>query len=293
MLRIPYVKVIPYPFAVVLEQYFDFEHVAHVHPGSLGEYVLVENAGHRIVYDQLWPPGRRGRRATSRVVQTYQPPGDIRFEFVSGKYRGTRVHSRLRPHAGGGTEVTETYSVLLLPDWGLVRWLVAPSVIRRVDRIWDEDLRVGVCVGGWPGVPGQPPRVGSEDWRRPLAPGTYRVGRVERFTPGSLTVVRTGCGPVLVAHTASGLRATHPTCPHTGGPFGLGKLDGGCLVCPWHGARFDAATGRAVDGPTRIPLPVYTVRVADGDVTVEAGATPPPGMETSPSVPGEREVPRC
>ena len=48
VLEIPYVTIIPYPFAVVLDQYFDFEHVAHVHPTSLGEYVLVENTGKRI-----------------------------------------------------------------------------------------------------------------------------------------------------------------------------------------------------------------------------------------------------
>jgi nitrite reductase/ring-hydroxylating ferredoxin subunit len=271
VLHIPYATIVPYPFAVVLDQYFDFEHVAHVHPTTLGEYVMVENAGRRIVYDQLWPANRRGRRATSRVVQTYHPPGDVRFEFVSGKYKGTAVHSRLRAHPGG-TEVTETYSLPRLPDWGLLRRLIAPLVRRQVNRVWAEDLGVGVCIGGWPGVPGAPSRVGSEQWRKPLVPGTYRVGPVARFAPGSLTPSETPGGPVLIAHTPDGLRATHPTCPHTGGPLALGKLDGGCLVCPWHGARFDAACGRAVAGPTRIPLPVYPVRVEGGEVVVEAPA---------------------
>jgi nitrite reductase/ring-hydroxylating ferredoxin subunit len=269
VLQIPYRKVIPYPFAVVLDQYFDFEHIAHVHPTTLGEYVLVENSGRRIVYDQLWPADRKGRRATSRVVQTFDPPGDIRFEFVAGKHRGTRVSSQLRPHPDG-TEVSETYHVPGLPNWGLLRRLIAPAVYRQVDRIWDEDLRAGVCIGGWPGTPGLPSRVDVQAWRQPLKPGVYRLGSVEKFALGSLTVVDTPGGAVLIAHTAHGVRATHPTCPHTGGPLGLGKADGACLVCPWHGARFDAGTGQAVSGPTRIPLPVYAVRVEDGNVLVEA-----------------------
>jgi nitrite reductase/ring-hydroxylating ferredoxin subunit len=272
VLQIPYVKVVPYPFAVVLEQYFDYEHIAHVHPGTLGEYVLVANEGTRIVYDQLWPPGRSGRRATSRVVQTYDPPGDIRFEFVAGRYRGTQVYSRLRPHPDG-TEVAETYFIPHLPDWGLLRRLATPSVIRRVDQVWDEDLRVGVCVGGWPGIPGQPSRVDAEEWLRPLAPGVYRLGPAARFKPGTLTAVPTGCGEVLVAHTAGGLRALHPTCPHTGGPLGRGTLDGECVVCPWHGARFAVASGQALSGPTRIPLPVYPSRVEGGELIVESPAT--------------------
>jgi len=269
MLEIPYVKVVPYPFQVVLEQYFDFEHIAHVHPQTLGEYVLVENSGRRIVYDQLWPADRNGRRATSRVVQTYQPPGDIQFEFVAGKHCGTKVVSRLRPHADG-TEVVETYCVPWLPNWELVRRLVAPYVHRQVDRVWDEDLRVGVCIGGWPGVPGAPTPTGAEEWRRPLRSGTYRVGPVERFPVRSLTVVETTGGRVLIAYTATGLRALHPDCPHTGGPLALGKLEGACVVCPWHGATFDATDGRAVRGPTRIPLPVFAARVENGEVVVDA-----------------------
>jgi nitrite reductase/ring-hydroxylating ferredoxin subunit len=269
VLHIPYVTIVPFPFAVVLDQYFDFEHIAHVHPTTLGEYVVVENAGHRIVYDQIWPAGRRGRRVTSRVVQTYNPPSDIRFEFVSGKHKGTKVHTQLCAHQDG-TEVSETYILPWLPAWGLLRRLIAPVVHRQVNRVWEEDLRVGVCIGGWPGVPGVPSRVGSEQWRKPLTPGIYHVGSVGQFALGSLKVVETPGGAVLIAHTPDGLRAVHPTCPHAGGPMGLGKLDAGCFVCPWHGARFDAGCGRAVDGPTRIPLPIYPVRVERTEVVVEA-----------------------
>lgn len=269
MLQISYLKVIPYLFDVILDQYFDYEHIAHVHPTTLGEYVLLENTRQRIVYEQRWPADRFGRRAISRVVQTYRPPGDIWFEFVAGKHRGTRVHSELRPHPEG-TEVTETYHLPWLPNWSILRRLIAPAVIRFVERVWEEDLRAGVCIGGWPGILNQPSRGGAETWRQPLKPGRYRVGPAAKFVPGSLTAVETPGGPVLIVRAPDRFLATHPTCPHTGGPLELGQLDDGCLTCPWHGARFDAAGGQALHGPTRMSLPVYAIRVEGDELVVEA-----------------------
>lgn len=268
VLEIPYTTVVPYSFQVILDQYFDFEHIAHVHPTTLGQYVLVENSKVRIVYDQIWPANRKGRRAMSRVVQTYEPPGDIWFEFVSGKHKGVKVHSRLRPHAQG-TELIETYYIPWLPNWGILRCLIAPNVHRQVDRIWKEDLDVGVCIGGWPGVPSTHGRAEGVDPKRGPGAGIHCVGSVQQFPSGSLTLVNTAEGQLIIAHTEKGLRALHPICPHTGGPLRLGKLDQGCIVCPWHGARFDVNAGQPVSGPSRMALPTFPVRVENGDVIVE------------------------
>jgi hypothetical protein len=49
MPTVPHGKVIPYPFDTVLSQHFDYEHIAHVHPGTLGECRVVHAQGHRIV----------------------------------------------------------------------------------------------------------------------------------------------------------------------------------------------------------------------------------------------------
>jgi nitrite reductase/ring-hydroxylating ferredoxin subunit len=233
---------------------------------TLGEYVLLSDGGDNLLYEQRWPPDWFGRRAVSRVAQAYRPPGDIWFEFLAGKHRGTKVHTQLRPHASG-TEVTETYFLPGLPNWDILRKLLGPMVMRQVDRIWNEDLQAGVCIGGWPGLPGRFSRVAAARVRS-LPPGTYQLGRAEQFPLGIPVVVDKPVGQVLVIQTAAGFRATHAICPHTGGPLGLGKHVDGCIVCPWHGARFDTASGRACEGPTRRSIPVYATQVIDGELVV-------------------------
>jgi nitrite reductase/ring-hydroxylating ferredoxin subunit len=44
--------------------------------------------------------------------------------------------------------------------------------------------------------------------------------------------------------------AVSSRCRHQLGNLSEGRVDAdGCLVCPWHGARYDVRTGRMVDGP--------------------------------------------
>lgn len=37
-------------------------------------------------------------------------------------------------------------------------------------------------------------------------------------------------------------------CPHLGGPLDRAHVEDGCIVCPWHGYRFDVRTGECVSG---------------------------------------------
>jgi len=53
-------------------------------------------------------------------------------------------------------------------------------------------------------------------------------------------------------------------CTHDGGPLGEGEIEGNCLVCPRHGAKFDIRTGAAVCMPATEPTGSHQVRI-DGD----------------------------
>lgn len=58
-------------------------------------------------------------------------------------------------------------------------------------------------------------------------------------------------------------------CTHEDLPLDGGEVDDGVLECPWHGATYDACTGRVLGLPATTSLRTYPVRVdEEGNVFV-------------------------
>src|SRR5579875_2183847 len=57
-------------------------------------------------------------------------------------------------------------------------------------------------------------------------------------------------------------------CSHRGGPLSEGTVRGGTITCPWHGSRFDLATGKVVSGPAVVAQPVYEAEEVAGRLRV-------------------------
>jgi nitrite reductase (NADH) small subunit len=74
---------------------------------------------------------------------------------------------------------------------------------------------------------------------------------------------------ICVANVNGVISAMDNVCLHRGGPLGQGAIEGGKLVCPWHGWQWDPATGAAVHNPNA-RLTVYPLKVdSNGDVMIE------------------------
>jgi len=58
-------------------------------------------------------------------------------------------------------------------------------------------------------------------------------------------------------------------CTHLEMPLEEGRVIGGQIICPFHGACFNLRTGAAVSGPAVSPLVTHNVRVEEGRVYVE------------------------
>jgi nitrite reductase/ring-hydroxylating ferredoxin subunit len=72
------------------------------------------------------------------------------------------------------------------------------------------------------------------------------VAAAVELVPG---VVR-GAGRYAVGNANGELFAVTRRCRHLRADLANGSVDReGCLVCPWHGARYDVATGRMTRGP--------------------------------------------
>lgn len=73
---------------------------------------------------------------------------------------------------------------------------------------------------------------------------------------------------ICVANVNGKLSALDNVCLHRGGPLGQGFVDGGKLVCPWHGWEFDPWTGAACHDPAA-RVQVYPLKIEGEDVFVQ------------------------
>ena len=87
-----------------------------------------------------------------------------------------------------------------------------------------------------------------------------------RFDPGAC--VQVVGRELALFRDGERLFALDNSCPHAGGPLAEGSQQDGHVVCPWHGWRFELASGTcttvAADS-TR----AYAVRERDGVIEID------------------------
>lgn len=105
---------------------------------------------------------------------------------------------------------------------------------------------------------------GPTDW---TALGGLPAGGIP--SDGSPVAGVAGSTGVVASRQPGGVRVLADRCSHRGGPLSDGSVEGGCVTCPWHGSRFDLATGDVVRGPAVVGQPAYRTReTPDGSVEV-------------------------
>jgi 3-phenylpropionate/trans-cinnamate dioxygenase ferredoxin component len=74
--------------------------------------------------------------------------------------------------------------------------------------------------------------------------------------------------PVAVVRAEGGLYALHDVCSHAEVPLSEGEVYDHTIECWLHGSCFDVRTGVPTGPPATVPVPVYPVKIEDGDVYV-------------------------
>jgi nitrite reductase/ring-hydroxylating ferredoxin subunit/uncharacterized membrane protein len=82
------------------------------------------------------------------------------------------------------------------------------------------------------------------------------------------THVRAGAEDLVLVRDGDRVYALAQSCAHFGAPLSEGKVEDGCIVCPWHQSKFRLEDGHAEEGPTAYPQPHYETRVRNGLVEV-------------------------
>jgi nitrite reductase/ring-hydroxylating ferredoxin subunit len=95
----------------------------------------------------------------------------------------------------------------------------------------------------------------------------HDLGEAPDLEPGQAVRVELAGRGVAVFRTEDGLFGLDDTCPHASGPLSQGVLRDGCVVCPWHGWRFDLRTGACAVVPG-VRTRSYDVRIEDGRLLV-------------------------
>lgn len=86
---------------------------------------------------------------------------------------------------------------------------------------------------------------------------------VGEIAEGTVVKAKVGAQALVLVRSGDTIQALHDQCAHAGGPLSAGTIVDGCVECPWHGSRFEIATGNRRRGPTVYDQPRYEVRVAE------------------------------
>ena len=95
-----------------------------------------------------------------------------------------------------------------------------------------------------------------------------KVATLEECPPGSLRPVMVGTDPVVLANVDGTLYAVLDRCSHEDLPLSDGDLENGTVVCSYHGARFDLASGAPRGLPAVKPIKTYAVEIREDGIYV-------------------------
>ncbi|MCZ6636374.1 MAG: Rieske (2Fe-2S) protein [bacterium] len=90
---------------------------------------------------------------------------------------------------------------------------------------------------------------------------------VDDIPEGSIIAVNVEGHSIALANTEGTIRAVDNRCPHMGYPLNQGTIHNGIIICHWHHARFDLASGCTFDAFADDVRP-YPVEIHDGQVYV-------------------------
>jgi 3-phenylpropionate/trans-cinnamate dioxygenase ferredoxin component len=104
--------------------------------------------------------------------------------------------------------------------------------------------------------------------------GKQRVAATSDVPVGEVRVVVCGARSLALSNVDGTLYAIDNVCTHDGGPLGEGRLRNGRVICPRHGAAFDAKTGRVLSLPAVRSVSAYPVTVEGDEVYAQCEAAP-------------------
>ena len=224
----------------VWENVADWEHLPHLHNSSFSDITLQDAGswgwraalvagGNPSIVELVWD------KAASRYVA----------RTLEGNLQGMEIWTSLCVAGDHQTDIDVEFWV---PDMGAdINDRVGQALVATYQTLWDEDeamMQAREQALGTGRADDQPIDLGGlEDVQHRLPLDVDMGGRTVR-----------------VLDVGGTLTAISLTCPHMLRPLDDCSVVDGVITCPWHGYRYDVATGRSPDTPLTLTGD-YSVKV--------------------------------
>jgi len=96
------------------------------------------------------------------------------------------------------------------------------------------------------------------------------AAQFDEVPPETKKLVEIDGTEVLLCHTQDRIFAVENLCSHAEQKLDCGRMRSGWIACPVHGARFDLATGEALNPPANQPIRTFPVRITGTTIEVAA-----------------------
>jgi nitrite reductase (NADH) small subunit len=95
-----------------------------------------------------------------------------------------------------------------------------------------------------------------------------KVAKIDELPSGEGRLVEINQKRIALFNVDGRYYALDDVCPHRGAPLSEGEIEGEAVVCPWHGAIFELATGEVRRFPAATGVATYEVRLEGGEIAI-------------------------
>ena len=241
-----YVRDVAANLVRIRENVLDWEHLPALHASSFAACELVDEDadGWRV---QL--TAASGGQAQTLKLFIAADTSQYRVVTEAGPGASSEIRVRVTETGPHACHVVVDYHVPIAdPD---VLAMIGKGFVAIYERLWDEDEAM------------------MQAREAALAPRPRAPDRVDLGSQTALTLpldFDLGSGRFRLIRHHGALLAHSRICPHWLGPLNAPPDGDGCLTCPWHGYRFDAATGRSAEGRALRLAPAPAIAITNGHV---------------------------
>lgn len=236
--------------ARIWENVFDWEHLAHLHDGSFAECVLIDRGSWG------WRVALTPKAAAPQLIEMRadRPEGHYTSTTIEGTGAGTEIRVGLVSRDSDQVDVRVEFHI---PEERPERLAaIGEAYVAAYARLWDEDEAMMQA------------RERALGHRRPpdLSVPPLDLGEVQAVRVALPLAFELGEAPFRLVDLDGELVAHSTVCPHWLGPLDEGPVILGQIRCPWHGYRFDVASGACPAHPALKLAPAPEISLIDGRV---------------------------